>query len=100
MINTCILFGFVRLEAVSSYLINGENSTSTTFVNTKLECYELSILHQMIDQETVIRIALVKNVHALVSVVNLIKDSLAVSETTIVELCQAVQVLNDQVETL
>lgn len=54
----------------------------------------------MIDQETVIRIALVKNVHALVSVVNLIKDSLAVSEITIVELCQAVQVLNYQVETL
>lgn len=96
VIHTCILLGFVRLEAVSSYLTNGESSTSTTFVNTKLECYELSILRQMIDQETVIRLALVKNVHALVSDVNLIKDSLAVSETTIVEPCQAAQALNYQ----
>lgn len=59
-------------------------------VGTKLECYELSILRQMIDQETDIRLALVKNVHALVCDVNLIKRGLAVSETTIVELRQMV----------
>lgn len=87
---TCILLGFVRLEAVSSYLTNGENSTSTIFVNTKLECYDLSILRQMIDKEIVIRLALVKNVHALIGDVNFIKNSLAVSESTIVELRQMV----------
>lgn len=95
----CIMFCFVRLEAISSYLIDGENDNST-LVNTKLECYELSILRQMIDQETVIRLALVKNVHALVGDVNLIKKSLAVSETTIVELRQTVQAFNVQVDAL
>lgn len=70
-------------------------------VGTKLECYELSILRQMIDQETDIRLALVKkNVHALVCDVNLIKRSLAVSETTIVELCQMVNGINVQLKTL
>lgn len=70
-------------------------------VGTKLECYELSILRQMIDQETDIRLALVKkNVHALVCDVNLIKRSLAVSETTIVELRQMVNGINVQLKTL
>lgn len=34
-------------------------------VGTKLECYELSILRQMIDQETDIRLALVKKTSML-----------------------------------
>lgn len=52
----------------------------------------------MIDQETAIRIALIENVHALVSDVNLIKKSLAGRETTIVGLHQTVQELNFQVD--
>lgn len=51
----------------------------------------------MIHQETAIRIALIENVHALVSDVNLIKKSLAGRETTIVR-HQTVQELNFQVD--
>lgn len=49
-----------------------------------------NILWQMINQETVNRLAIVKNVRALVNDVNLCKQSLATSETKISELQQAV----------
>lgn len=49
------------------------------------------MLRQMIDQETITPFALIKNVHALVVDVNLLKKGLAVSETTIVRQQQTVQ---------
>lgn len=59
----------------------------------ELESYKLrfSMLRQMIDQETITPFALIKNVHALVVDVNLLKKGLAVSETTIVRLQQTIQ---------
>lgn len=80
-----------RLEAV--FFIPNINLTSTSFVNMKLECYKLMfcMIRQMIDQETITPFALIKNVHALVVDVNLLKKGLAVSETTIVRQQQTVQ---------
>lgn len=49
------------------------------------------MLRQMIDQETITPFALIKNVHALVVDVNLLKKGLAVSETIIVRQQQTVQ---------
>lgn len=89
--HTCINFNIFKtgggLYQIYSYL------TSTSFVNMKLESYKLrfSMLRQMIDQETITPFALIKNVHALVVDVNLLKKGLAVSETTIVRQQQTVQ---------
>lgn len=54
----------------------------------------------MINQETVIRLALDKNVRALVSDVYLIKQSLATSGTKISELQRTIHGLNIQVNSL
>uniref|UniRef100_A0A8W8MME0 C1q domain-containing protein n=2 Tax=Magallana gigas TaxID=29159 RepID=A0A8W8MME0_MAGGI len=54
----------------------------------------------MINQETVIRLALVKNVHALVNDISILKESFAASETKISELQRTVDTLNIQVNSL
>nr|XP_034332411.1 uncharacterized protein LOC105345560 isoform X2 [Crassostrea gigas] len=99
----CILaicISFARADIISSILTDGENKTSTSLEINDQEWNDLSILRQMINQETVIRLALVKNVHVLVSDVNLMKKSFAASETTISGLQQAVDALNTLVYSL
>lgn len=89
-----IFLSFARADTISSFLTDGENKTSTSLEVKDQEWNDLSILRQMINQETVIRLALVKNVHALVSDVNLMKKSFAESETTISGLQQTIEALN------
>nr|XP_034334535.1 uncharacterized protein LOC105319015 [Crassostrea gigas] len=80
-----ILLSISDAEPISSFLTDGENKTSTSLESKDQEWSDLSILRQMINQETVIRLALVKNVHALVNDVTSLKQSLATSETKISE---------------
>lgn len=95
-----IFLSFASADTVSSFLTDGENKTSTSLEVKDQEWNDVSILRQMINQETVIRLALVKNVHALFSDVNLMKKSFAASETTISGLQQTIEALNTLVYSL
>ncbi|XP_065927340.1 uncharacterized protein MCAP_0864-like [Magallana gigas] len=95
-----ILLTFSDAEPVSSFLTDGENKTSTSLESKDQEWNDLSILRQMINQETVIRLALVKNVHALVNDVTLIKKSLAASEARVNVQQQTIDALKIQVKSL
>lgn len=64
------------------------------------EWNDLSILRQMINQETVTRLPLVKNVNALVNDYNLMKQSLAGSETRVTGQQQTIDALKIQVNSL
>ncbi|XP_052709148.1 uncharacterized protein LOC128183947 [Crassostrea angulata] len=102
MMLVCILaifLSFAHADTISS-LTDGENTTSTSLESKDQEWNDLSILRQMINQETVIRLALVKNVHALVNDVNLMKKGSAASETTVSGLQQAIEALNTLVYSL
>nr|XP_034335564.1 paramyosin-like [Crassostrea gigas] len=94
-----ISFGFIWVKADSSRLTDN-NKTTTLQENKTPDCYEISFLRQMINQETVIRLALVKNVHALVNDISILKESFAASETKISELQRTVDTLNIQVNSL
>ncbi|XP_065927336.1 uncharacterized protein MCAP_0864-like [Magallana gigas] len=99
----CILAILVSIsdaEPISSFLTDGENKTSTSLESKDQEWNDLSILRQMINQETVIRLALVKNVHALVNDVTLIKKSLAASEARFTGQQQTIDALKIQVKAL
>ncbi|XP_052710470.1 uncharacterized protein LOC128184878 [Crassostrea angulata] len=99
----CILAILVSLsdaEPISSFLTDGENKTSTLLESKDQEWNDLNILRQMINQETVIRLALVKNVHALVNDVTLIKKSLAASEARFTGQQQTIDALKIQVDSL
>lgn len=98
----CMLAIFLRFTSADtiSSLTDGENKTSTSLEVKDHEWNDLSILRQMINQETVIRLALVKNVNALVSDVNLMKKSFAASETTISGLQQTIEALKTLVYSL
>ncbi|XP_065927528.1 paramyosin [Magallana gigas] len=99
----CILvvfLSFSNAESISSSLTDGENNTSTSLETKDQEWNDLSILRQMINQETVIRLALVKNVHALVNDVTLMKKSLAASEARVTEQQQTIDALKIQVNSL
>lgn len=95
-----IFLSVSNAESISSFLTDGENKTSTSLESKKLECYDLGILRQMINQETVIRLALVKNVHALINDFNLMKQSLASSKATVTELQRTNEALNLAVNSL
>lgn len=64
------------------------------------EWNDLSILRQMINQETVTRLPLVKNVNALVNDYNLMKQSLAGSETRVTGQQETIDALKIQVNSL
>uniref|UniRef100_A0A8W8JDH7 C1q domain-containing protein n=1 Tax=Magallana gigas TaxID=29159 RepID=A0A8W8JDH7_MAGGI len=91
-----IILSLVRVEAVSSFLTDGKNKTSTSMESKNKELDDMSILRQMINQETIIRLALVKNFHALVNDVIVLKQSLAKSEWKISELQRAVTSLQKE----
>nr|XP_022292210.1 uncharacterized protein LOC111103316 isoform X4 [Crassostrea virginica] len=90
---------FARAPAFSSLLTDAENKTST-MLEGKHAWNDVDFLRQMINQETVIRLSLVKNVQALVSDVNLMKKSLTTSEMTISALQQTIETLNVRVDSL
>nr|XP_022292394.1 protein lava lamp-like [Crassostrea virginica] len=94
-----LVYILVRTHAYS-LLTDGENKTSTTLEGKEHACNDLSFLRQMINQETVIRLSLVKNVQALVSDVNLMKKSITTSEMTISALQQTIETLNVRVHSL
>lgn len=95
-----IFLSFSDAVSITSFLTDGENKTITSLESKKLECSDLGILRQMINQETVIRLTLVKNVHALINDFNLMKQSLASSEATVTELQRTIEVLNLTVNSL
>nr|XP_022292212.1 uncharacterized protein LOC111103318 [Crassostrea virginica] len=99
MFLSLLISTFARAPAFSSLLTDAENKTSTT-LEGKHAWNDVDFLRQMINQETVIRLSLVKNVQALVSDVNLMKKSLTTSEMTISALQQTIETLNVRVDSL
>ncbi|XP_078310377.1 uncharacterized protein LOC111105588 [Crassostrea virginica] len=99
MFLSLLISTFARAPAFSSLLTDAENKTSTT-LEGKNAWNDVDFLRQMINQETVIRLSLVKNVQALVSDVNLMKKSLTTSEMTISALQQTIETLNIRVDSL
>lgn len=95
-----ICVGFIWTKADSSRLTDNNNKATALQENKTPDCYEIGFLRQMINQETVIRLALVKNVHALVNDISILKESFAASETKISELQRTVDTLNIQVNSL
>ena len=74
---------FARSNAFSSFLTDEKNKTSTTLENKDHAWNDVDFLRQMINQETVIRLALVKNVQTLAGDVTQMKKSITTSELTI-----------------
>nr|XP_022295454.1 paramyosin-like [Crassostrea virginica] len=99
MFFSLLISTFARAPAFSSLLTDAENKTSTT-LEGKHAWNDVDFLRQMINQETVIRLSLVKNVQALVSDVNLMKKSLTTSEMTISALQQTIETLSTRVDSL
>lgn len=95
-----ILLSFFHAEYVSSFLTDEENKTSTSLESKDTEWNDLSILRQMINQETFTRLPLVKNFNALVNDYNLMKQSLAGSETRVTGQQQTIDALKIQVDSL
>uniref|UniRef100_A0A8W8J9A9 C1q domain-containing protein n=1 Tax=Magallana gigas TaxID=29159 RepID=A0A8W8J9A9_MAGGI len=95
-----ILLSLSDAEPISSFLTDGENKTSTSLETKDQEWNDLGILRQIINQETAIRLTLVKNVHALVNDVALIKKSLAASEARFTRQQQMIDALKIQVKSL
>nr|XP_022289285.1 multimerin-2-like [Crassostrea virginica] len=95
-----LIFIFVRANALSSLLTDGDNKTSNTLENKDHAWNDVDFLRHMINQETVIRLALVKNVQALVGDVIQMKKSITTSELTISSLQQTVGNLNRRVDSL
>lgn len=85
-----ILLCCACVETILSILTDGKNETLPSLKTKNLENYELTLLRLMINQETSLRLALVKHVHELISDVSLIKQSLRASETTIGGLKQTI----------
>ncbi|XP_078323210.1 uncharacterized protein LOC111105586 isoform X3 [Crassostrea virginica] len=96
MFLSLLISTFARAPAYSSLLTDAENKTSTT-LEGKHAWNDVDFLRQMINQETVIRLSLVKNVQALVSDVYLMKKSITTSEMTISALQQTIETLNVRV---
>ncbi|XP_022292211.2 uncharacterized protein LOC111103317 [Crassostrea virginica] len=99
MFLSLLISTFARAPAYSSLLTDAENKTTTT-LEGKHAWNDVDFLRQMINQETVIRLSLVKNVQALVSDVNLMKKSITTSEMTISALQQTIETLNVRVDSL
>ena len=95
-----LIFIFARANALSSLLTDGDNKTSTTLENKDHAWNDVDFLRQMINQETVIRLALVKNVQTLVGDVIQMKKSITTSELTISALQRTVENLNRRVDSL
>ncbi|XP_078333564.1 uncharacterized protein LOC111101200 isoform X1 [Crassostrea virginica] len=91
---------FARANAFSSFLTDEKNKTSTTLENKDHAWNDVDFLRQMINQETVIRLALVKNVQTLVGDVIQMKKSITTSELTISALQRTVENLNRRVDSL
>ncbi|XP_052710728.1 uncharacterized protein LOC128185092 isoform X2 [Crassostrea angulata] len=94
-----ICVGFIWTKADSSRLTDNNNKATTLQENKTPDCYEISFLRQMINQETVIRLALVKNVHALQENGQLKKSSL-ISQAKSMELETKFQNVSDNVSAL
>ena len=95
-----LFFGFDGVLAFTSILTDQENKTSTTLEGKEHAWSDVDFLRQMINQETVIRLSLVKNVQALVSDVNLMKKSITTIEMTISALQQTIETLNVRMDSL
>lgn len=78
-----ILLCFTSVKTNRSILTDEKNKTLSSVETIKSESYELTLLRLMINQETTLRLNLVKHVHELISDVSLIKQSFRASETTI-----------------
>nr|XP_034326622.1 uncharacterized protein LOC109620900 isoform X2 [Crassostrea gigas] len=85
-----ILLCFTSVKTNLSILTDEKNKTLSSVETIKSESYELTLLRLMINQETTLRLNLVKHVHELISDVSLIKQSFRASETTIEGLKQTI----------
>nr|XP_022294899.1 uncharacterized protein LOC111105013 [Crassostrea virginica] len=95
-----LIFGFDGVLAFTAILTDQENKTSTTLEGKEHALSDVDFLRQMINQETVIRLSLVKNVQALVNDVILMKKSITTSEMTISALQQTIETLNVRMDSL
>ncbi|XP_061190490.1 angiopoietin-2-like [Saccostrea echinata] len=85
---------------VSSLLTGTNNPNSTALINDRREIKEIDVLRQIINQETLIRLARVRDVKALVEDVTSVKRSIGSTKAIISSLQQAIETLKRQLGTL
>lgn len=86
----CVLAILLCCAGVETILTDEKNETLPSLETKSSVSYEITLLRLMINQETSLRLALVKHVHELISDVSLMKQSLRKSETTIEGLKQTI----------
>lgn len=91
------IYSIAICKASAASLLTGtEDTNSSVLVLDRREMKDIDVLRQLINQETLIRLAVVKNVDALIEEVSYLKRSMESAETIISTLQQAVEMLKPQ----
>lgn len=94
-----VLAVFIKAETYSP-LTDIEDQNSTALEANRREIKDVDVLRQIINQETVIRLALTKNVHALLNDIQTMKRNMVSTETTVSSLQQTIAALKIRMDTL
>ncbi|XP_061190557.1 fibrinogen-like protein A [Saccostrea echinata] len=102
MMFSILLLLFISIQQVrtGSFLTGTYDPNSTALINERSNIKEIDVLRQIINQETLIRLAVVKDVKAIVDDVSSVKRSIASTETMIFSLQKALNTLKSQVDSL
>ncbi|XP_061191048.1 fibrinogen-like protein 1 isoform X2 [Saccostrea echinata] len=95
-----LLFMPIPQVRTGSLLTGTYDPNSTALINERRDIKEIDVLRQIINQETLIRVAVVKDVRAVVDDVRSVKRSMASSETMVSTLQQTLESLKSQVDSL
>ncbi|XP_061190543.1 fibroleukin-like [Saccostrea echinata] len=93
-----LLFMSISQVRTGSMLTGTFNPNSTALINERRDIKEIDVLRQIINQETLICLAVVKDVKAAVDDVSFVKRSMASTETMASSLQQALKTLKSQVD--
>ncbi|XP_061190974.1 fibrinogen-like protein 1 [Saccostrea echinata] len=95
-----VIFISISQARTDSLLTGTYDPNSTSLINDRRDIREIDVLRQIINQETLIRLAVVKDVKAIVDDVSSVKRSMASSETMVYTLQQTVERLQKQIDSL
>ncbi|XP_061191051.1 fibrinogen-like protein 1 [Saccostrea echinata] len=95
-----LLFMSISQVRTGSMLTGTNDPNSTALINERRDIKEIDVLRQIINQETLIRLAVVKDVKAVVDDISSVKRSMAFRETRVSSLQQALNTLKRQVDSL
>ncbi|XP_061191052.1 fibrinogen-like protein 1 [Saccostrea echinata] len=95
-----LLFMPIPQVRTGSLLTGTYDPNSTALINEIRDIKEIDVLRQIINQETLIRVAVVKDVQAVVDDLSSVKRSMASSETMVSTLQQTLESLKSQVDSL